>query len=101
MDPEFATQMKRKKEEEQQQLLLYQQQQQQMNNGTSVNNVLSVDEMGQRRERLKQEADMLAAFESQRQDLEYAVLTQELMTLKVNKDTHKQQDCLLANLSNI
>ncbi|XP_063720414.1 uncharacterized protein LOC134846916 isoform X3 [Symsagittifera roscoffensis] len=95
MDPEFATQMKRKKEEEQQQLLLYQQQQQQMNNGTSVNNVLSVDEMGQRRERLKQEADMLAAFESQRQDLEYAVLTQELMTLKEEKAELRAQMYLI------
>ncbi len=33
---------------------------------------------------LKQESEMLAAFESQRQDLEYAVLTQELMTIKVS-----------------
>ena len=39
---------------------------------------------------------MLAAFESQRQDLEYAVLTQELMTLKVKSEhisgRHKMAD---------
>ncbi|XP_075260477.1 uncharacterized protein LOC142352026 isoform X3 [Convolutriloba macropyga] len=95
MDPEFATtQMKRKRDlEEQQQLMSISN-----SNGAVINNnnnsSLSLDEC-QRRERLKQESDMLAAFESQRQDLEYAVLTQELMTLKEEKAELRAQMYLI------